>query len=91
VVDDYCPAGANPEGMELMAESSTGYRRRFPLSQRPSSAVEVTVNGAIVPPLQGANTIWTYDALENRVRFPRITDAPPPSARVQISYVPVCE
>lgn len=66
-----------------LAEESFGFRLRFPLSGTPISEVSVSVNG------QGQEEGWRYDVGANAVIFDEDA-APPPSASIEISYVPAC-
>ena len=66
-----------------LAESTFGFRLRFPLSGTPSGAPVVKVNGQVV------RSGWTYDAASNSVVFTQAS-VPPAGARVDITYTPVC-
>lgn len=66
-----------------LAQETFGYSLRFPLSGRPESVITVRVNGVN---LTGG---WTYDASTNQVVFTE-KSAPPPGARIEITYTPAC-
>lgn len=71
------------ESLVNLAQSTFGYTLRFPLSGRPDGGVTVTVNGV------RRTTGWSYDPNTNQVVFLEAS-APPPGARVEISYTPAC-
>lgn len=66
-----------------LAESTFGFRLRFPLSSTPVGAPTVRVNGRVV------TTGWTWDPASNSVVFTQST-VPPAGARIDITYTPAC-
>lgn len=66
-----------------LAESTFGYRMRFPLSSTPVGAPTVRVNGQVV------TSGWTWDPATNSVVFDS-NSVPPAGARIDITYTPAC-
>ena len=67
-------------------------RSRFQLAGVPApGSVGVSVNGAPVSSLApDGGTVWTYESLQNWVRF-ELTEAPPPGSAIDISYQLECQ
>lgn len=66
-----------------LAESTFGFRMRFPLSSTPVGGVTVRVNGQVV------SSGWTFHTATNSVVFNQ-NSVPPAGARIDITYTPAC-
>ena len=90
-----CPHANEAQEMEELAQTVSGFRRWFPLSDTPDlsqGSIEVRVDGSLLPPTDDSGqTLWTYEPAKNRIAFASVQVAPPKGSQVEITYPVACQ
>jgi hypothetical protein len=89
VVESICTADW-ARALENLGLSVFGYKSRFFLSNQPVvGTVEVYIDGMRLPPNNGAQVYWAYDAATNAVNFSP-SSIPEPGSQIDIRYRAEC-
>lgn len=77
--------------LERIGTTAFGFRTNFALNSIPvdPAAIEVRVNGTLVPRQNGGATVWSFDPAGNAINFDPLS-APEPGARLDVSYRVAC-